>query len=80
MIDINYKRVFARRFLSLPFRHQISIVGNLNITNNTDDFYELFRKANELGIVYKLWDEVEKYQSNPLKFNPFVNKSEHNDT
>lgn len=72
------ERRLTYRFLTLPFRHQISIANSLDILNDADGalsdqtlFRLLFRRAAERGLLQQLWDETEKRHDDPADFNPF---------
>lgn len=81
LFQTNYERRLTFRFLSLAFRHQISIANSLGVMSKEDMslrdeelFVVLFRRVSELGLVAKLWDETEKRHANPADFNPFEDK------
>lgn len=80
----NYARRLAYRFLTLPFRHQITVTKNLNVLTDADRalsddelprdallFRVLFKRAAEKGLLGKLWAETEKLHDDPADFNPF---------
>lgn len=68
----------VRRFLELPFRHQITIAKNLDVLTDADRalsdealFRVLFKRAAEKSLLGKLWDETEKRHADPAPLNPF---------
>lgn len=74
----NYERRLAYRFLTLPFRHQITVAKNLDVLTDADRalsdealFRVLFKRAAEKGLRGKLWAETEKLHDDPADFNPF---------
>lgn len=74
----NYERRLAYRFLTLPFRHQITVAKNLDVLTDADRalsdealFRVLFKRAREKGLLGKLWAETEKLHIDPADFNPF---------
>jgi predicted phosphodiesterase len=74
----NYERRLAYRFLTLPFRHQITVAKNLDVLTDADRalsdealFRVLFKRAAENGLLGKLWAETEKLHDDPADFNPF---------
>jgi hypothetical protein len=74
----NYERRLAYRFLTLPFRHQITVAKNLDVLTDADRalsdealFRVLFKRAAEKGLLGKLWAETEKLHDDPADFNPF---------
>jgi predicted phosphodiesterase len=78
----NYERRLTYRFLTLPFRHQITVAKNLDVLTDVDRalsdealFRVLFKRAAEKGILGKLWAETEKLHDDPADFNPFESSS-----
>lgn len=78
MPPTNYERRLTYRFLTLPFRHQIAVVKNLDVLTVADPklsdealFRVLFKRAAERGLIGKLWSETEKLHDDPADFNPF---------
>jgi len=76
----NYERRLAYRFLTLPFRHQITVAKNLDVLTDADRalsdealFRVLFKRAAEKGLLGKLWAETERLHDDPADFNPFEN-------
>lgn len=74
----NYERRLAYRFLTLPFRYQITVAKNLDVLTDADRalsdealFRVLFKRAAEKGLLGKLWAETEKLHDDPADFNPF---------
>lgn len=74
----NHERRLAYRFLTLPFRHQITVAKNLDVLTDADRtlgdealFQVLFKRAGEKGLLGKLWAETEKVHEDPADFNPF---------
>jgi len=74
----NYERRLAYRFLTLPFRHQITVAKNLDVLTDSDRalsdealFRVLFKRAAEKGLLGKLWAETERLHDDPADFNPF---------
>ena len=74
----NYERRLTYRFLTLPFRHQITVAKNLDVLTDVDRalsdealFRVLFTRASERGLLRKLWAETEKLHDDPADFNPF---------
>jgi predicted phosphodiesterase len=74
----NYERRLAYRFLTLPFRHQISVAKNLDVLTDADRalsdealFRVLFKRAREKGLLGKLWAETENLHADPAEFNAF---------
>jgi predicted phosphodiesterase len=74
----NYERRLTYRFLTLPFRHQITVAKNLDVLTDADRalgdealFRVLFKRAAEKGLLGKLWLETEKLHDDPADFNPF---------
>lgn len=74
----NYERRLTYRFLTLPFRHQITVAKNLDVLTDADRalsdealFRVLFKRAAEKGLLGKLWAETEKLHDDPADFNPF---------
>ncbi|MEK7391774.1 MAG: metallophosphoesterase [Fibrobacterota bacterium] len=74
----NYERRLTYRFLTLPFRHQITVAKNLDVLMDADLalsdgalFRLLFKRADERGLLSKLWDETEKLHNDPAESNPF---------
>lgn len=72
------QRRLAYRFLTLPFRHQISVAKNLDVLTDADRalsdealFRVLFKRAREKVLLGKLWAETEKLHAEPADFNPF---------
>lgn len=65
----NQERRLTRRFLTLPFRHQIAVAKNLNILTDRDLalnseklFQELFKRVHEEGLLRRFRDEIERYR------------------
>lgn len=78
MPQSNHERRLTFRFLTLPFRHQITVAKNLEVLSDTDQvlgdealFKVLFKRAAEKGLLGKLWTETEKLHDNPADFNPY---------
>jgi predicted phosphodiesterase len=74
----NYERRLVYRFLTLPFRDQITVAKNLDVLTGADRalsdealFRVLFKRAAEKGLLGKLWAETEKLHDDPADFNPF---------
>ncbi|NMO16799.1 hypothetical protein HPC49_09140 [Pyxidicoccus fallax] len=74
----NNERRLTYRFLTLPFRHQITVAKNLDVLTDADRglsdealFRVLFKRAAEKGILGKLWAETEKLHDDPADCNPF---------
>lgn len=74
----NHERRLTYRFLTLPFRHQITVTKNLDVLTDADHglsdealFQVLFKRAAEKGLLGKLWAETEKLHDDPADFNPF---------
>ena len=74
----NDERRLAYRFLTLPFRHQISVAKNLDVLTDADKalsdealFRVLFKRAAQKGLLGKLWAETEKLHDDPAESNPF---------
>lgn len=74
----NYERRLAYRFLTLPFRLQITVANNLAVLTDADRalsdealFRILFRRAAEQSLLGKLWAETERLHGDPADFNPF---------
>jgi len=74
----NYERRLTYRFLTLPFRHQITVAKNLDVLTDADRalsdaalFRVLFKRAAEKDLLGKLWAETEKLHDDPADFNPF---------
>ncbi len=74
----NYERRLTYRFLTLPFRHQITIAKNLDVLTDADQalcdealFRVLFKRAADMSLLGKLWAETEKLHDDPADFNPF---------
>ncbi len=74
----NYERRLTYRFLTLPFRHQITVAKNLDVLTDADRalsdealFRVLFRRAAEKGLLAKLWTETENLHDDPADSNPF---------
>jgi hypothetical protein len=74
----NYERLLTYRFLTLPFRHQITVAKNLDVLTDADRalsdealFRVLFIRAVGKGLLGKLWAETEKLHDDPADFNPF---------
>lgn len=72
------ERRLTYRFLTLPFRHQISVAKNLDVLTDADRalsdealFRVLFKRAAEKGLLGKLWAETEKLHDDPADSNPF---------
>lgn len=75
----NYERRLVYRFLTLPFRHQITVAKNLDVLTDADRalsdealFRVLFKRAREKGLLGKLWAETEKLHIDPADFKGFV--------
>lgn len=78
----NYERRLTYRFLTLPFRHQITVAKNLDVLIDDDRalsdealFRVLFKRAAEKGLLRKLWAETEELHDDPADFNPFDGSS-----
>lgn len=74
----NHERRLVYRFLTLPFRHQITVANNIDVLTDADRtlgdmalFRVLFKRAGEMGFLGKLWAETEKLHDDPADFNPF---------
>jgi len=74
----NYERRLTYRFLTLPFRHQITVAKNLDVLTDADRELSdgallrvLFKRAAEKSLLGKLWAETEKLHDDPADFNPF---------
>ncbi|MCE9635840.1 MAG: metallophosphoesterase [Planctomycetes bacterium] len=74
----NHERRLAYRFLSMPFRHQITVAKNLDVLTDADRALSdeallcvLVKRAAEKGLLGKLWTETERLHTDPAKFNPF---------
>lgn len=74
------ERRLAYRFLTLPFRHQISVAKSLDVLTDADRalsdealFRVLFKRAAQKGLLGKLWAETEKLHDDPADSNPFEN-------
>lgn len=74
----NHERRLAYRFLTLPFRHQITVARNLDVLTDTDQalsdealYRVLFQRAAERGLLGKLWAETEQLHDEPADYNPF---------
>lgn len=74
----NHERRLTFRFLTLPFRHQITVANNLDVLTDADRalsdealFRVLFKRAADRGLLGKLWAETEKLHDDPADFNPF---------
>lgn len=77
-MPLNYERRLAYRFLTLPFRHQITVAKNLDVLTDADRtlgdealFRVLFKRAGQKDLLGKLWAETEKLHDDPADFNPF---------
>jgi hypothetical protein len=76
----NHERRLTYRFLTLPFRHQITVAKNLDVLTDADRalsdetlFRVLFKRAADNGLLAQLWTETEKLHDDPAEFNPFEN-------
>ncbi len=74
----NHERRLAYRFLTLPFRHQITVANKMDVLTDADRalsdealFRVLFQRAAEGGLLAKLWTETEQLHDDPADFNPF---------
>lgn len=74
----NYERRLTYRFLTLPFRHQITVAKNLDVLTDDDRvlsdealFRVLFKRSAEQDLLGKLWTETEKLHDDSADFNPF---------
>lgn len=76
---MNPRHELTRRFLTLPFRHQIDVVRAFDFLPVADHevffdeelFGKLFRQVASKGLLAKLWDETEKRHAIPSTSNPF---------
>jgi hypothetical protein len=70
----NHNRNIVERFLTLPFRHQVTIATNLSLLTVSDRhlcdeelFREIFKRAVAKGVVEELRDEIKYFSNTDLK-------------
>jgi predicted MPP superfamily phosphohydrolase len=80
MAPPNRERRLTYRFLTLPFRNQIAVAQSLNVLTDEDRalsdeplFRQVFKRAAANGLLERLWEETEKFHTDPAPFNPFEN-------
>lgn len=78
-MESDIERRLVYRFLTLPWRKQLAIALSLDLLTDDDRarsdgelLEELYRRATEKRLRWKLWDETEKHHPDPAANNPFV--------
>lgn len=73
------QRRLSRRFLELPWLHQVAIAEAIGVRTNddrslTDEAFALavFNRAAAKGLLAQLWNETESRHPDPAAFNPWA--------
>lgn len=79
---VNPARKLTYRFMSLPYQVRLEVAQSLSLIEDEDSdlqeaqrYETYFRRANERGLLEKLWETVERaHGSEPQSENPFVGR------